>query len=46
MSVALGVAINFTGLDPIKALYWSAGINGVLAAPVIAIMMLLVRDGP
>jgi NRAMP (natural resistance-associated macrophage protein)-like metal ion transporter len=43
LSVALGVVINFTGIDPIKALYWSAVINGVLAAPVMTIMMLLVR---
>ena len=43
LSVALGVVINFTGVDPIKALYWSAVINGVMAAPVMAIMMLLVR---
>ncbi|WP_249134610.1 Nramp family divalent metal transporter [Bradyrhizobium japonicum] len=43
VSVGLGIAINFTGLDPIKALYWSAVINGVLAAPVMIIMMLLVR---
>jgi hypothetical protein len=42
-SVALGVALNFTAIDPIKALYWSAVINGVLAAPVMIIMMLLVR---
>jgi NRAMP (natural resistance-associated macrophage protein)-like metal ion transporter len=43
LSVGLGVLINFTGIDPIKALYWSAVINGVLAAPVMTIMMLLVR---
>jgi len=43
LSVALGVVINFTGVDSIKALYWSAVINGVMAAPVMAIMMLLVR---
>jgi Mn2+/Fe2+ NRAMP family transporter len=43
LSVALGVALNFTAIDPIKALYWSAVINGVLAAPVMIIMMLLVR---
>jgi Mn2+/Fe2+ NRAMP family transporter len=43
VSVALGVVINFVGVDPIKALYWSAVINGILAAPVMAIMMLLVR---
>jgi hypothetical protein len=27
--------MNFTGIDPIKALYWSAVINGILAAPVM-----------
>jgi NRAMP (natural resistance-associated macrophage protein)-like metal ion transporter len=43
LSVALGVALNFTGIDPIKALYWSAVINGVLAAPVMVMLMLLVR---
>lgn len=39
----MGVALNFTAIDPIKALYWSTVINGVLAAPVMIIMMLLVR---
>src|SRR5258707_3955786 len=34
-----GVALNFTSLDPIKALYWSAVVNGVLAAPLMAVMM-------
>jgi Mn2+/Fe2+ NRAMP family transporter len=43
LSVALGVALNFTPIDPIKALYWSAVINGVLAAPVMVLLMLLVR---
>lgn len=43
VSVALGVALNFTALDPIRALYWSAVINGILAAPIMTVMMLLVR---
>jgi len=43
LSVALGVGLNFTALDPIKALYWSAVINGILAAPIMTVMMLLVR---
>jgi NRAMP (natural resistance-associated macrophage protein)-like metal ion transporter len=38
-----GIALNFTPIDPIKALYWSAVVNGILAAPVMAILMLLVR---
>ncbi|HEY1559929.1 MAG TPA: divalent metal cation transporter [Caulobacteraceae bacterium] len=37
----IGVVLNFTPIDPIKALFWSAVINGVVAAPVMAIMMLM-----
>jgi NRAMP (natural resistance-associated macrophage protein)-like metal ion transporter len=44
LSVGLGVALNFTPIDPIKALYWSAVINGVMAAPVMMLLMLLVRN--
>jgi len=36
-----GVALNFTRLDPMRALVWSAQINGVIAVPIMAIMMLL-----
>lgn len=43
LSVGLGVALNFMPIDPIKALYWSAVINGLLAAPVMVLLMLLVR---
>ena len=44
LSVGLGVVLNFTPVDPIKALYWSAVINGILAAPVMVMLMLLVRN--
>ena len=36
-----GVALNFTSVDPVKALYWSAVVNGVLAAPLMAVMMVI-----
>jgi NRAMP (natural resistance-associated macrophage protein)-like metal ion transporter len=36
-----GVLLDFTPLDPIKALFWSALINGVIAVPIMAVMMLL-----
>ena len=36
-----GVLIDFTPLDPIKALFWSALINGVIAVPIMAVMMIL-----
>jgi Mn2+/Fe2+ NRAMP family transporter len=42
-SVLIGIGLNFTPLDPIKALYWSAVINCVLAPPIMVLMMLLVR---
>jgi Mn2+/Fe2+ NRAMP family transporter len=37
----IGAGLNFTSLDPIKALIWSAVINGVAAAPIMAMMMLM-----
>ena len=43
LSGLIGIGLNFTSVDPIKALYWSAVINGVLAAPVMIMLMLLVR---
>ena len=42
-SVLIGIGLNFIPLDSIKALYWSAVINGVLAPPVMVLLMLLVR---
>ena len=42
MATAIGTIINFLPVDPMRALYWSAVINGVLAAPVMAMLMLLV----
>jgi Mn2+/Fe2+ NRAMP family transporter len=44
LSGTFGIALNFTPLDPIKALYWSAVVNGVLAAPVMVMLMLLARS--
>ena len=36
-----GIAITLSPLDPIKALFWSAVINGVVAVPVMAMMMFI-----
>jgi NRAMP (natural resistance-associated macrophage protein)-like metal ion transporter len=35
----VGILINFSPIDPIRALYWSAVINGIVAVPVMVIMM-------
>ncbi len=39
-----GVGLNFTPIDPVRALYWSSVVNGVLAAPVMAVLMLIVGN--
>ena len=44
VATLLGAALNFVGLDPVRALYWAAVVNGVLAAPLMAVMMLIVRN--
>jgi Mn2+/Fe2+ NRAMP family transporter len=41
IATLVGTAIDFSPIDPIKALFWSAVINGVVAAPVMAMMMLM-----
>ena len=40
----VGIVINFVGLDPINALFLSAVINGFVAVPVMAVMMVIARD--
>jgi Mn2+/Fe2+ NRAMP family transporter len=37
----IGIAINFVHIDPIKALFWTAVINGVVAVPLMIVMMLM-----
>jgi Mn2+/Fe2+ NRAMP family transporter len=39
-----GVALNFTSVDPIKALFWAAVVNGVLATPLMVVMMLIATN--
>ncbi|HZL00118.1 MAG TPA: divalent metal cation transporter [Caulobacteraceae bacterium] len=41
VAMVIGGALNFTSIDPIKALFWSAVINGVVAVPVMVMMMLM-----
>jgi len=36
-----GVVLCFTPTDPVKELFWAAVINGVIAVPIMAVMMLL-----
>jgi NRAMP (natural resistance-associated macrophage protein)-like metal ion transporter len=38
-AVLLGLGIDWSPLDPIRALYWSAVLNGVIAVPMMAALM-------
>jgi Mn2+/Fe2+ NRAMP family transporter len=40
-SVLAGLAIQYTPISPMKALFWSAVINGVVAVPLMAIIILV-----
>jgi len=42
VATLIGMVINFTSINPIKALYWSAVLNGVVAVPVMFVMMKIV----
>ncbi len=41
ISTVIGVVLSLSAIDPIKALYWSAVINGVISVPVMVVMMLM-----
>lgn len=41
LATIIGVGIDYSGLDPMKALFWSAVINGFVAVPLMAGLMLV-----
>jgi Mn2+/Fe2+ NRAMP family transporter len=41
VATLLGLAMNVLRLDPVKALFWSAVVNGVVAVPLMAMIMLI-----
>ncbi len=43
-STLIGAALNLTPIDPIKALYWSAVINGVAAVPMMIVIMFMANN--
>ena len=44
MTTLAGALLQPIGINPVRALYWSAVINGLLAAPLMAVMMLIVTN--
>ena len=44
VSTAAGVALDFTGVNPVKALYWTAVINGLLAPFLLVAILVIAAD--
>jgi Mn2+/Fe2+ NRAMP family transporter len=43
-SIVVGVLLGFTPIDPIKALFYSAVVNGVVAVPIMAVTMIVASN--
>ena len=44
LSTAAGVVLDFAGINPVKALYWTAVINGLLAPFLLVAILIVARD--
>jgi Mn2+/Fe2+ NRAMP family transporter len=41
VATLIGIGFNFVDIDPMKALFWTAVINGIIAVPLMIVMMLM-----
>ncbi|WP_416361804.1 NRAMP family divalent metal transporter [Mesorhizobium sp. AR02] len=41
LATLLGIAVDYSPIDPIKALFWTAVINGVISVPIMTAMMVV-----
>ena len=46
VSVLAGLLIQYSPISPMKALFWSAVINGVVAVPLMVVIILLASGNP
>jgi NRAMP (natural resistance-associated macrophage protein)-like metal ion transporter len=44
VAIVVGLALGFAGLNAVKMLFWSAILNGLLAPPLVIIVVLLTSD--
>jgi Mn2+/Fe2+ NRAMP family transporter len=44
VATLIGIFINLVDIDPIKALFWSAVLNGVVAVPLMVVVMIMARQ--
>jgi NRAMP (natural resistance-associated macrophage protein)-like metal ion transporter len=40
----IGICINFVDIDPIKALFWSAVLNGIVSVPLMVVIMIMAME--
>ncbi len=43
-AMLIGLGLNFAGLNAVKMLFWSAVLNGILAPPLVVLVVLLTSD--
>ena len=44
LSTGVGVGLDFAGINPVKALYWPAVINGLLAPFLLVAILVVAAD--
>jgi Mn2+/Fe2+ NRAMP family transporter len=44
VAIVIGLALDFAGLNAVKMLFWSAILNGLLAPPLVVMVVLLTSD--
>jgi NRAMP (natural resistance-associated macrophage protein)-like metal ion transporter len=44
LAIVGAVLLNLVGIDPIRALYWSAVVNGIVAVPLMFILMFMATN--
>ena len=44
LSTLVGMLINFVGINPMTALFWTAVVNGFLAPPILVVVMLIANN--
>lgn len=45
LATLIGMAIHFVPIDPMRFLYWSAILNGVIVVPIMAVLMIVASRG-
>jgi Mn2+/Fe2+ NRAMP family transporter len=44
LATAVGMALGFTGVNPIDALFWKAVLNGFVSTPLLVLIMLIANN--